>query len=131
MIRMMMVAAAEKEEEMGGEEAAAPLEAIERLANESAVVVFSVSTCCMCHVVKSLLGGLGVNAAVYELDELEGVGGRQLREALAGLVVGHGAPPTPAVFIGGKLVGGLDHVMAAHISGALVPLLKDAGALWL
>ncbi|KAH7434852.1 hypothetical protein KP509_06G037900 [Ceratopteris richardii] len=109
----------------------AALETIERLAGETAVVVFSVSTCCMCHVVKSLFCSLGVNPTVYELDELEDVGGgggKQLREALAALV---GELPVPAVFIGGKLVGGLDHVMAAHISGSLKPLLREAGALWL
>lgn len=37
----------------------------------------------------------------------------------------------PAVFVGGKLVGGLDMLMAAHISGSLIPQLKEAGALWL
>jgi hypothetical protein len=29
------------------------------------------------------------------------------------------------------LFGGLDKLMAAHISGELVPILKEAGALWL
>ena len=37
----------------------------------------------------------------------------------------------PVVFIGAKLVGTMDHVMASHINGSLVPLLKEAGALWL
>jgi glutaredoxin 3 len=37
----------------------------------------------------------------------------------------------PVVFIGGKLVGSMDRVLAFHINGSLVPLLKDAGALWL
>ncbi|KAH7439791.1 hypothetical protein KP509_04G076700 [Ceratopteris richardii] len=117
----------------GGGASRRALERVERMAGETAVVVFSVSNCCMCHVVKRLLCGLGVNPTVYELDELDGMGGdrggvQQLREALAALV---GDPPVPAVFIGGKLVGGLDRVMAAHISGNLVPLLKEAGALWL
>jgi hypothetical protein len=35
----------------------------------------------------------------------------------------------PAVFIGGRLVGGLDRLMAMHIAGELVPVLKQAGAL--
>ncbi|KAI5312382.1 hypothetical protein L3X38_041555 [Prunus dulcis] len=30
-----------------------------------------------------------------------------------------------------KLVGAMDRVMASHINGTLVPLLKEAGALWL
>lgn len=105
------------------------MERIERLAGENAVVLFSVSTCCMCHVVKRLLCGLGVNLTVYELDEVD-VGGAHVQTAL-GRFVGDLSQPVPAVFIGGKLVGGLDHVMAAHISGNLVPLLKEAGALWL
>ncbi|MBA0689036.1 hypothetical protein Goari_006786 [Gossypium aridum] len=37
----------------------------------------------------------------------------------------------PVVFIGGKLIGSMDRVMASHINGTLVPLLKEAGALWL
>ena len=37
----------------------------------------------------------------------------------------------PAVFVGGRLLGELDRLMAVHISGELVPILKDAGALWL
>jgi glutaredoxin 3 len=37
----------------------------------------------------------------------------------------------PAVFIGGKLVGPTDQVMALHLRGKLVPLLREAGALWL
>ncbi|KAM0942405.1 putative glutaredoxin-like, plant II, Thioredoxin-like superfamily [Dioscorea sansibarensis] len=37
----------------------------------------------------------------------------------------------PLVFIGGKLVGGLDKLITIHISGKLIPMLKIAGALWL
>ncbi|KAL6899110.1 hypothetical protein ACP4OV_005768 [Aristida adscensionis] len=104
---------------------------VERLASESAVVVFSVSSCCMCHAVKRLFCGMGVHPTVHELD-LD-PRGRELERALAPLL-GYGpagAPVVPVVFIGGKLVGAMDRVMAAHINGSLVPLLKEAGALWL
>ncbi|GLJ13768.1 hypothetical protein SUGI_0219750 [Cryptomeria japonica] len=104
-----------------------PLERIERLASENAVVVFSISSCCMCHVVKRLFCGLGVNPTVYEIDEEHG--GKEMEKALLRLL-GSGQS-VPAVFVGGKLVGGLDRVMASHINGSLVPLLKEAGALWL
>ncbi|KAF0924956.1 hypothetical protein E2562_015024 [Oryza meyeriana var. granulata] len=107
-------------------------ERVERLASESAVVVFSVSSCCMCHAVKRLFCGMGVHPTVHELD-LD-PRGRELERALARLVGGvggGGAPVVPVVFIGGKLVGAMDRVMAAHINGSLVPLLKEAGALWL
>lgn len=104
---------------------------VERLASESAVVVFSVSSCCMCHAVKRLFCGMGVHPAVHELD-LD-PRGRDLERALARLVGAGGAAAAavPVVFIGGKLVGAMDRVMAAHINGSLVPLLKEAGALWL
>jgi glutaredoxin 3 len=114
--------------------AAAPVAAesavarVERLASESAVVVFSVSTCCMCHAVKRLFCGMGVHPTVHELD-LD-PRGRDLERALARLL-GYGPAVVPVVFIGGKLVGAMDSVMAAHINGSLVPLLKEAGALWL
>lgn len=107
-------------------------ERVERLASESAVVVFSVSTCCMCHAVKRLFCGMGVHPTVHELD-LD-PRGRDLERALACLLGGAAAaaaPVVPVVFIGGRLVGAMDRVMAAHINGSLVPLLKEAGALWL
>jgi len=109
-------------------------ERVERLASESAVVVFSVSTCCMCHAVKRLFCGMGVHPAVHELD-LD-PRGRELERALACLLGAAAAAPgaapvVPVVFIGGRLVGAMDRVMAAHINGSLVPLLKEAGALWL
>ncbi|GFP98169.1 glutaredoxin-c1 [Phtheirospermum japonicum] len=113
----------------GGSSAAVdPLERVVRLASGSAVVIFSLSTCCMCHAVKRLFCGMGVNPTVYELDQ-DPRGGREIERALSQLL-GSGSA-VPVVFIGGKLVGSMDRVMAAHISGNLVPLLKEAGALWL
>ncbi|CAI0445158.1 unnamed protein product [Linum tenue] len=82
----------------------------------------------MCHVVKRLLLGLGVNPTVFEVDEPEE---GHVAEQLSSLVDDGGEVQFPAVFVGGKLFGGLERVMATHISGELVPILKDAGALWL
>ncbi|PSS35310.1 Glutaredoxin-C5 like [Actinidia chinensis var. chinensis] len=104
-----------------------PLQRIERMASENAVVIFSVSTCCMCHAIKRLFCGMGVNPTVYELDE--DPNGNDLEEALIRLLGASSA--VPVVFVGGKLVGAMDRVMASHINGSLVPLLKEAGALWL
>ncbi|XP_057982627.1 glutaredoxin-C1-like [Malania oleifera] len=103
------------------------MERIGRMAAENAVVIFSVSTCCMCHAVKRLFSGMGVSPTVHELDRLPW--GPDIERALAGLMGTSQA--VPAVFVGGKLVGTMDRVMASHINGTLVPLLKDAGALWL
>ena len=105
---------------------------VESMAGENAVVIFSVSTCCMCHAVKGLFRGMGVSPAVHELD-LHPYGG-DIQRALIRLLGCSGASSPgalPVVFIGGKLVGAMDRVMASHINGSLVPLLKDAGALWL
>ncbi|URE19273.1 hypothetical protein MUK42_34646 [Musa troglodytarum] len=81
----------------------------------------------MCHVVKRLLLGLGVGPTVYELDQL-GRGGREIQAVLSHLL---SAAAVPAVFVGGQLLGGVEKVMSCHINGSLVPLLKQAGALWL
>jgi glutaredoxin-like protein len=98
---------------------------VERAVAESPVLVVGRRGCCLSHVVKRLLQGLGVNPAVHEVAD---------EAALAGLVpagAGAEAAALPAVFVGGKLLGGLDRLMAVHISGELVPILKKAGALWL
>ncbi|GMN57459.1 hypothetical protein TIFTF001_026560 [Ficus carica] len=106
-----------------------PVERIERMAAENAVVIFSISSCCMCHAIKRLFCGMGVNPTVHELDLLPT--GSDLQSALSTLLGGTSSSSLPVVFIGGKLVGAMDRVMASHINGSLVPLLKDAGALWL
>ncbi|KAL2552603.1 Glutaredoxin-C8 [Forsythia ovata] len=103
------------------------LQLILRLAAENAVVIFSKSTCCMCHSIKRLFSGMGVNATVYELDEDPRE--KEMEKALIRLLGSSSA--VPVVFIGGKLVGAMDRVMASHINGTLVPLLKEAGAIWL
>ncbi|KAL5205029.1 hypothetical protein ABZP36_009900 [Zizania latifolia] len=106
-------------------------EQVARLASERAVVVFTKSGCCMCHTVTTLFGELAVSAAVHELDK-EPLG-REMERELARRLYGGGraGPAVPAVFIGGNLVGGTSKVMAMHLKGELVPMLKSAGALWL
>lgn len=102
---------------------AAAAEEVERAVAESPVLVVGRRGCCLSHVVKRLLQGLGVNPAVHEVAD---------EAALAAVVATPAADAAlPAVFVGGKLLGGLDRLMAVHISGELVPILKKAGALWL
>ncbi|CAL1356855.1 unnamed protein product [Linum trigynum] len=95
--------------------------------SENAIIVFARRGCCMTHVLKRLLLCVGVNPPVFEVDD-DNEARRVLKElrTVAGEEV-----QLPAVFIGGKLFGGLDRVMATHITGELVPILKQAGALWL
>ncbi|XP_014493419.1 glutaredoxin-C9 [Vigna radiata var. radiata] len=96
---------------------------------ENAVIVFARRGCCMSHVVQRLLLGLGVNPAMHEVEEKDEVGVIRELEAIVGGKENN--MQLPAVFIGGKLFGGLERLMATHISGELVPILKEARALWL
>uniref|UniRef100_A0A7N0T5A8 Glutaredoxin domain-containing protein n=1 Tax=Kalanchoe fedtschenkoi TaxID=63787 RepID=A0A7N0T5A8_KALFE len=104
---------------------------IERLASRSAVAIFSVSTCSLCHAVKRLFCSLGVSPRVHEIDC--DPDRKRMEKALVGFlgISFSTSAAVPVVFIGGKLIGSMDSVMAAHINGSLVPLLRDAGALWL
>ncbi|KAJ8767521.1 hypothetical protein K2173_017590 [Erythroxylum novogranatense] len=101
------------------------MERVKQLVAERPVVIFSRSTCCMCHTIKTLLCDFGVNLAVYELDEIPR--GREIEQALSRL----GCQSLPAVFIGGELVGGANEVMSLHLNRSLIPMLRRVGALWL
>ncbi|KAI3868305.1 hypothetical protein MKX03_000216 [Papaver bracteatum] len=103
------------------------MERVTRLASQRAVVIFSKSTCCMSHTIKTLFYDLGVNPSVHELDE-EPTAGKEIEKELIRLGCN---PSVPAVFIGGQLVGGVSEVMSLHLSSSLIPLLKQAGAIWL
>jgi glutaredoxin 3 len=98
-----------------------------KLASERAVVVFTLSSCCMCHTVTKLMQDLSVNALVYELDS--DPRGKEMERALLKMLGGR-APAVPAVFIGGQLVGGTNRIMSLHLGGELVPMLMNAGARW-
>ncbi|KDP21018.1 hypothetical protein JCGZ_21489 [Jatropha curcas] len=105
---------------------------VQKLVLENSVIVFGKRGCCMCHVVKRLLLGLGVNPTVFEVDEKEEAAVINELSIINGRKdVDGGEVQFPVVFVGGKLFGGLERVMATHISGELVPILKEAGALWL
>ncbi|TKY59821.1 Monothiol glutaredoxin-S10 [Spatholobus suberectus] len=105
-----------------------PYEVVQHLTSCNAVVVFSSSECCMSTVAKRLLFSLGVGPAVVELDHH--AAGPAIH-ALLYQLAGGTHQPLPAVFVGGKFLGGVQTLMATHINGTLIPLLKQAGALWL
>ncbi|XP_030463157.1 monothiol glutaredoxin-S2-like [Syzygium oleosum] len=101
------------------------MDRINRMVSERPVVIFSRSSCCMCHTIKMLLSEFGVNPVVHELDEIPR--GREIEQALSRL---GRSPPVPAVFISGELVGGTNEVMSLHLKQSLVPRLIQAGAIW-
>ncbi|PHT43518.1 Glutaredoxin-C9 [Capsicum baccatum] len=107
---------------------------LKNVVKDNAVIIIGKRGCCMSHVVKRLLQCLGANPTIYEIqdedenevvDELENI----IRDKCDGKEAGK--LQFPAVFVGGELFGGLDRIMAAHITGELTPVLKKAGALWL
>ncbi|OVA04335.1 Glutaredoxin [Macleaya cordata] len=102
------------------------MEMIRTLSSQHAVVIFSKTSCCMCHTIKSLFNELGASPVVHELDQ--DPRGNELEMVL--LTLGR-KPTVPAVFIGRELIGGANEVMALHLHGTLIPLLKRAGAIWL
>ncbi|XP_042013799.1 monothiol glutaredoxin-S4-like [Salvia splendens] len=101
------------------------MDRVSKMVSEKPVVIFSKSSCCMSHTIRSLFSDFGVNPMVYELDEIPR--GREVEQALSRL----GCNPTvPAVFIGGEFVGGANEIMSLHLKRSLKPMLKGAGALW-
>ncbi|ESQ53851.1 hypothetical protein EUTSA_v10026405mg [Eutrema salsugineum] len=111
------------------DEEESPEAKIRRLISEHPVIIFSRSSCCMCHVMKRLLATIGVIPTVIELDDHEV---SSLPTALEEEYSGGGSvvAPPPAVFIGRECVGGLESLVALHLSGHLVPKLVQVGALW-
>ncbi|CAJ2634370.1 hypothetical protein TSUD_197400 [Trifolium subterraneum] len=101
------------------------MERVTKMVSERPVVIFSKSSCCMSHTIKTLFCDFGVNPAVYELDEIPR--GRDIEQALLRL---GSSPSVPTVFIAGELVGGANQVMSLHLNRSLIPMLKKAGALW-
>ncbi|KMT01924.1 hypothetical protein BVRB_9g209480 [Beta vulgaris subsp. vulgaris] len=103
------------------------------LIDENAVIIFGRRGCCMSHVVRRLLLGLGVNPNVYDVDEQDeqSVFDELNKMSPTGNAVNNCPVTFPTVFIGGRWFGDLDRIIATHITGELTPILKDAGALWL
>ncbi|KAJ6361654.1 hypothetical protein OIU77_031170 [Salix suchowensis] len=100
---------------------------IQRLISEHPVIIFSRSSCCMCHVMKKLLATIGVHPTVIELDDHEISALPPASED--GSSSSSSSSLAPAVFIGGACVGGLESLVALHLSGHLVPKLVEVGVL--
>ncbi|KAI3469423.1 hypothetical protein Pfo_026086 [Paulownia fortunei] len=83
------------------------MDRVSKMVSEKPVVIFSKSSCCMSHTIRSLFCDFGVNPTVLGCN-----------------------PTVPAVFIGGEFVGGANEVMSLHLKRSLKPMLKRAGALW-
>ncbi|KAG4916602.1 hypothetical protein AAZX31_19G194600 [Glycine max] len=102
------------------------MDVITSMVAEKPVVIFSKSTCCLSHSMTSLIRSFGANPTVHELDEM--ANGQQIESAL--LQMGC-QPSVPTVFIGQRFIGGSKKIMSLHVRNELVPLLKNAGAIWI
>ncbi|CAN0027416.1 unnamed protein product [Ectocarpus sp. 12 AP-2014] len=91
---------------------------VEKEIDSNNVVVFSKSYCPFCTRTKNLFAGLGVDATVYELDQMDD---GEAIQAILGAKTGQ--TTVPNVFVKGTHVGGNDAVQAANSSGALKTLL--------
>ncbi|KAB5527466.1 hypothetical protein DKX38_021313 [Salix brachista] len=98
----------------------------ERLRRFCYVTMLFRSSCCMSHSIESLLRGFGANPTVYEIDRMPN--GQQVERALMQLGF---RQSLPAVFIGQQLVGNERKVISLHVQNQLVPLLIQAGAIWI
>jgi glutaredoxin 3 len=82
------------------------------------VVIYSKSYCPFCTKTKDLFKGMGVEAKIYELDNMDD--GADIQAALGEMT---GQRTVPSVFIAGKHLGGNSEVQTANGSGALKELL--------
>jgi glutaredoxin 3 len=99
---------------------------VSSLVGEKPVVIFSKSTCCLSHSVTSLIRSFGANLSAYDLDKIEN--GSQIESELLQMGI---KPSVPAVFIGQQFRGGSKKIMSLHVRNELVPMLKEAGAIWM
>ncbi|XP_070013489.1 glutaredoxin-C11-like [Nicotiana sylvestris] len=86
------------------------MEKIRVLASKRAAVIFTKSSCCMCHSIKALFYEIGASSAVHELDK----DSRGIEMALALRSLGCN-PCVPAIFIGGQFVGSAKDVISLHV----------------
>ncbi|XP_059647895.1 monothiol glutaredoxin-S2-like [Cornus florida] len=100
------------------------MEGLRTMVSARPLVIFTKSTCCLSDSIIIFFRNFGADPAIQELDQIPK--GREMGQALSRL----GYNNMPVVFIGGKLVGGVNEVTSLHIRGSLVPMLLEAGAIF-
>ncbi|KAL8192033.1 hypothetical protein R6Q57_028154 [Mikania cordata] len=98
------------------------MDRVKDLATKSAAVIFTKSTCCMCHSIKALFYDLGASPAIHEVDH-----DADMERALRKLGCN---PAFPAVFVGGKYIGSAKDIISLHVDGTLKQKLIEARAIW-
>ncbi|XP_019180193.1 PREDICTED: monothiol glutaredoxin-S10-like [Ipomoea nil] len=98
------------------------MDRVAKAASQNKVVIFTKTSCCMCHSIKGLFYSQGINPMIYELDE-DNCNGREMERALRRLGCN---PAVPAVFIRGRFVGTANTIMTLNLHGSLKNMLMDA-----
>jgi adenylyl-sulfate reductase (glutathione) len=88
----------------------------------ASVVVFTKAGCPYCAKVKELFASLDVPYTEHVISEMDNYG-----DIVASLERSTGQKTAPNIFIGGKHIGGNEETQKLHASGALKPILADAG----
>ncbi|KAI4365684.1 hypothetical protein MLD38_021649 [Melastoma candidum] len=101
------------------------MDKVRDLSSKKAAVIFTKSSCCMSHSIKSLFYELGASPAIHELDQ--DANGKEMEWALRALGC---SPSVPAVFIGGRFIGSSKDIISYHLEGSLKQMLIDAKAIW-
>lgn len=104
-------------------------EKIEGLIADNDVLMLSFTTCPFCLKAKDILAQKGVDYKAIELETAPD--GMQMRAQMAEIV---GRTSVPAIWIGGKFVGGCNDgpmggIVELNRSGELDKMLKEVGAL--
>ena len=97
---------------------------VEDMIKNEKVLVFSKSYCPFAKKTKDLFASKGIDAKIYELDQMPN--GQQIQDKLKELT---GQGTVPNVFIGGKHLGGNDDTQKANGNGQLDEKLKACGAM--
>ncbi|KAK4361146.1 hypothetical protein RND71_020098 [Anisodus tanguticus] len=104
---------------------------VAKLIAENAIVIVATRGCYMCLAVKCLLEALGVKPTLFDADEADKDTVLGELSMIDGGSDGGDPVELPAVYVGGMLLGGVEKVIETHIKGLLLPMLGQAGALWL
>ncbi|KAJ0795829.1 putative glutaredoxin, Thioredoxin-like superfamily [Helianthus annuus] len=99
------------------------MDRVNDLAFKSVAVIFTKSTCFMCHSIKALFYDFGASPVVYEVDH--DVDLECALWSLGSNIV------FPAVFVGGKYLGSAKEVISLQIDDTLKRKLIEPKAIWL
>ena len=94
---------------------------------QPSVVLFSLSWCTFCRAAKQLLGQVGVQYRVIELDQGEFLEPNLQREVRARLQQITRSNTLPQLFIASEGLGGYTETAAAYRSGKLAQILHQHG----